>query len=139
MGHSACLIAVSTTPYRLHDHAVGRPPAGPFPRVVVMGCGDAEQALDTVAAPHQAMEVVAMRRWWRRPAKLVERTGLGPIPDCDTVVPEGQRPLRELLTSGWNEQPTEPLPVVRAPLLTRGARWRTRNNRHAGRPDWYQW
>ena len=71
MGHSACLIAVSTTPYRLHDHAVGRPPAGPFPRVVVMGCGDAEQALDTVAAPHQAMEVVAMRRWWRRPAKLV--------------------------------------------------------------------
>lgn len=73
MGHSACLIAVSTTPYRLHDHAVGRPPAGPFPRVVVMGCGDAEQALDTVAAPHQAMEVVAMRRWWRRPAKLVVR------------------------------------------------------------------
>jgi hypothetical protein len=73
-----------------------------------------------------------MRRLWRRPAKLVERAGYGPIPDCDTVVPEGQRSWRELLTSGWND-PTEQLPVVRAPLLTRGQRWRTRNNRHAGR------
>ena len=75
-----------------------------------------------------------MRRLWRRATKLVEWSGHGPIPDCDTVVPEGQRPLQELLTSGWNEQPTEQLPVVRAPLLTRGARWRTRNNRFAGRP-----
>ena len=80
-----------------------------------------------------------MRQWWRRAATVVERTGHGPIPDCDTVIPEGQRPIRELLTSGWNDdQPTVQLPAVQqprlAPLMTRGARWRTRNNRNAGRP-----
>jgi hypothetical protein len=79
-----------------------------------------------------------MKRFlWRRPARLVERTRWGPLPDCDTVVPEGQRPSRELLTSGWVDQPTEQLPAVpappAAPLLTRGQRWRTRNNRHTER------
>ena len=78
-----------------------------------------------------------MRRLWWRATKLVERSGHGPIPDCDTVVPEGQQPIGELLALGWNDHPTEQLPAVPrprlAPLLTRGQRWRTRNNRFAGR------
>ncbi len=82
-----------------------------------------------------------MRWWWRRTATVVEPVGHGSIPDCDTVAPEGQQPIRELLTLSWNDQPTEQLPEVQqprlAPLLPLGAQWRTRNNRRFGRPDWY--
>jgi hypothetical protein len=78
---------------------------------------------------------------WRRRTEPIECPRIEPIPDGHTVVVQGQDLILNLLTRGWEDHPTQPLPRVvpsaaplRSPLLTRGARWRTRNNRHAGRP-----
>ena len=86
------------------------------------------------------------RTWRRRRREPIETPRTEPLPDGNTVVLQGQHSILSLLR-GWEDHPTQPLPRVvpsaappappRSPLLTRGAQWRTRNNRRFGRPDWY--
>ncbi len=79
----------------------------------------------------------------RHRSEPMERPRTEPLPDGHTVVVEGHASILTLLTRDSGDCPTQPLPMVvssaapppaasQAPLLTLGARWRTRGNRHPG-------
>jgi hypothetical protein len=72
-------------------------------------------------------------RWpWSRPQhRPVARHAWSPpapIPDHDRVRLPGQAPWRDLLAAEALAESTQPLPLT-APLLSRGARWRTGRSR----------
>lgn len=51
-----------------------------------------------------------------------------PVSDCDRV-PRPGGPQWSTLLGEWIDEPTQPLPIVDRPLMTRAAEWRSRGSR----------
>lgn len=84
-------------------------------------------------APLLPKEMVSLRWLWRRHRSDQELSGQesswrppAPIPDHDRVFPQRRlgQPFWSPLAGEWINEPTQPLPLVDRPLLTRGQAWR---------------
>lgn len=71
-----------------------------------------------------------MRWWWKRStAETQQWSPPYPIPDHDVVLASRQRCWADLLADRVLREPTLPLPMIGAPLMTPGQRWRSREGR----------